>query len=130
VLLGASMGAAGFVLAVTVGDRVLSILYRPEYASGATLLMWLSIGAVFGFASAFLGHGMTTAGYLRAQPPLFFAVNCATALACWVLVPRLGQVGAGVALLVASIVQFALSVAVLRHGLKERSRKARERDGA
>jgi O-antigen/teichoic acid export membrane protein len=114
-LLGLSLviGIGGLLLAYFAGPQILSILFRPEYAAyGDLLKLTMMIGAVT-FLSASLGASLTAARVFKPQVKLLAIVGVTEALACWVLVPRMGLNGAAIACLVAAVLQFLGTALVL-----------------
>ena len=71
VAIGAGTGLAGVLLALVAGREILTILYRPEYADSADLLVLLMAAAAVSYMASFLGYGMTAAAScFRSQLPL------------------------------------------------------------
>lgn len=115
--IGALLGGAGVLVALVAGQEILTLLYRPEYAEHANLLVWLMVAAGLGYVSSFLGYGMTAARYFRIQMPLFALVTTISATACFWLIPTSGLRGAAIALMIAAIVQAGISLAVILQAL-------------
>jgi O-antigen/teichoic acid export membrane protein len=104
---GLLLGAAGLLAAWLAGPELLALLYPPDYARHADVLVWLMAAAAIGYVASFLGYGMTAARLFRVQPPLFAVAAGVTAVACAVLVPRYGLAGAAWACVASSAVQLA-----------------------
>ena len=107
VLLAASLGAGGVVVAVVAGRPLLTLIYRADYAQHAHVLTWLMVAGAISYVASMLGYGMTAARKFRVQVPLNVGVTGVTALACWLLVPRFGLQGAAYALLATAITSCA-----------------------
>jgi O-antigen/teichoic acid export membrane protein len=111
-LLAAAMGALTVGAAATAGRPLLAVLYAPDYAAHADVLVWLSVVAAFGYLSSALCCSITAA---RRFPEQLVVAALALAVS-WggarVLVPRFGLVGAAWALLAATATQ-ALSLALI-----------------
>jgi O-antigen/teichoic acid export membrane protein len=58
-LLGLAMGAAGVLGAAVFGRTLLRLLYRPEYAERADVLLWLMAAAGLSYIFSFLGYAGT-----------------------------------------------------------------------
>lgn len=115
VLLGLSLviGIGGVTLAYFAGPQILTILFRREYGAHTDLFkLTMIIGAVT-FLSASLGACLTAARIYKPQVTLLAIVGITEALGCWVLVPRMGLIGAAVACLGAALVQFLGNALVL-----------------
>ena len=104
VLLAASLGAGGIVVAVVAGRPLLTLIYRADYAQHAHVLTWLMVAGAVSYVASMFGYGMTAARKFRVQVPLNIGVTGVTALACWLLVPRFGLQGAAYALLTAAFI--------------------------
>ncbi|NEQ28455.1 MAG: lipopolysaccharide biosynthesis protein, partial [Microcoleus sp. SIO2G3] len=116
--IAAVLGGAIVFVASVAGERILTILYQPEYAQHKDLFVWLMVAAAIGYISSFLGDGMSAARYFRIQIPLFVSVTTTLAVACLWLLPTYGLQGAAIALIMAAIVQAAMSVGVIIHALR------------
>lgn len=116
---GAAMGVCGIVLAKLAGREILTILFRPEYAERADLLPWMMVVGSVAYMAQFLGYGMTAARYYHSQIVLFVLTNLSVAVASYALIPRQGLLGAILAMLIATLVQFIGSVIILVRGMRK-----------
>jgi O-antigen/teichoic acid export membrane protein len=117
--LGAAMGVCGLIVAKVAGREVLAMLFGPEYAERADLLPWMmAVGCVV-YVAQFLGYGMTAARCYRPQVVLFTLTNLAVAAHCYLLIPRLGLLGAILAMLIATIVQLVGSIVILLRNMRK-----------
>jgi O-antigen/teichoic acid export membrane protein len=103
VLLGAAVGILGIALGFVFGSVFLRLAYRSDYAQYSTVFTCLMVAAAFAYVGSMLGYGMTAAKLFRPQVPLFLAATASTALACWLLIPRLGLLGTAYAVLIGSV---------------------------
>lgn len=101
-LIGIGLGAAGVLVAALLGAPVLALLYRPDYAEHAGVLVWLMGAAGLGYVSSFFGYAMTAARRFAVQLPLFGLVVLVCSLSCALLVPAYGLYGAAWSLMLAS----------------------------
>jgi O-antigen/teichoic acid export membrane protein len=115
---GAILGACGMIISKLAGREILTVLFRPEYAERADLLPWIMAAGGVLFMAQFLGFGMTAAGYYNSQVVLNVLANLSLFAACYWFVPRLGLLGAILAMLIAAIVQLAGSAMVLAKGMR------------
>ena len=104
VLLAASLGAGGILVAVVAGRPLLTLIYRADYADYAPVFAWLMLAGAVNYVASMFSFGMTAARRLRVQLPLFAAVAGANALVCWLLIPRLGLMGGAYALLTGALI--------------------------
>lgn len=102
---GASLGAVGVLLAVTLGGPMLRLLYGGDYARFAPLLVWLMTAAGLGYVSTYLQDSLTTARNLVPKAVLLAGVATSSGLLAAWLVPRDGLQGAAVAVCAAGAVE-------------------------
>ena len=119
ILMGLAMGAAGVAIALLLGRPLLSLLYGPEYAAHVDVFAWIMVSGAIAFTASFLGYGMTAARYFKAQMPLFIFVVGMTTIACWLLIPAYGTIGAALSLVVGAMVQATGSAMVIMHALNK-----------
>jgi len=92
--LAALLGAAGILAAWIYGRPILTVLYRPEYATRPAAFVAVMVsGAVLHLASA-LGYALTAMRRFRIQVPIQIAVTAAVVASCAALVPNWGAAGA------------------------------------
>ena len=97
-------------LALLCGRALLTALYRPEYAREVAVFAIMMLTAGVGAIGSFFGYGMTAARSFRAQVPIIGMSTAVAAGLSFLLVPRMGLMGAAVALLL-SAVAFTLGCA-------------------
>jgi glycosyltransferase involved in cell wall biosynthesis len=109
------IGALTLIAARVFGQAALTVLYGPEYAADAGVLVWLVAATVITFASVFLGTGTTARHRFWAQL-LISVTSCIVVAACTVpLVRRYALYGAAWTLLLGAVVEFsAYALLVLR----------------
>jgi O-antigen/teichoic acid export membrane protein len=101
------------------GSMALRILYGREYAAHVGLLqLFVAIAGVTAVA-AVLGCGMTAARRFRAQLPVLTATVLVCAIGAIRLTPKLGAVGAALAMLISATVQVAGSYWVVRKAISQ-----------
>jgi O-antigen/teichoic acid export membrane protein len=115
---GVALGAGGLLVVRTWGRELLTVLYRPAYATYTDALEVLMLAAGIGYVATVLGHAMTSARLFRVQIPLFAAVATASLVACVVLVPTRGVRGAAEASVVAAVVNLLGAAAVNLYALR------------
>lgn len=122
--IGGAIGIAGVALSALAGRPFLSIAFRPDYADSADVLIWVMVAGAIGYVASFLGYGVTATRRFIVQAPLIAVVTASTALACVILIPRYGLIGAAWALSGAAAVQLVGSAAVLRGAIANCGRRA------
>jgi O-antigen/teichoic acid export membrane protein len=113
VLIALALGTAGVAAVALAGGPILRILYSPDYASLAPLLIQVMAAAIPVYAAGILGYAVTSTRAFDAQFPLFCAAAASCGLAAWLLVPRFGLAGAPMALAVSACVQIGGEIAIL-----------------
>ena len=116
-VIGGALGIAGIIIATLVGQQILVLLYRPDYAKYANMLVWIMIAAGVSYIASFLGYGMTAARAFKVQPVIFSIVTGATTLCCWLWVPTYGLLGAARAIIVSAAIQVTASAVVNVHAI-------------
>jgi O-antigen/teichoic acid export membrane protein len=102
-MLGGLIAAVGVPLTFLVGQPLLTLLYRREYADHVGLLALFVGIAGLGTIGTFLFCGLTAARTFRAQVPVYFIAMLVAAVGSGLLVPRDGIIGAGIALLLSAM---------------------------
>jgi len=116
--IGAVLGAAGVLVAISFGRQILSTFFRPEYAAASDVFVWVMLAAAVSYPASFLGYGLTAARRFKVQAPLIAIVTAVTAASCVVFVPRYGLIGAASATVVGAVVQLIGSALILRHATR------------
>jgi O-antigen/teichoic acid export membrane protein len=110
---GALFGAAGLVVGLCFGERLLMLLYGAEYAAHYRVL-WLLIlaTAIYGVACMFTS-AVTAARRFRIQVPLYAMIVGANGIGCALWVPKAGLAGGAAALVLSASVHLALGAGVV-----------------
>jgi O-antigen/teichoic acid export membrane protein len=117
VLAGALLGAVGVALSALAGRWFLVHVYRPEFASGAPVLVILSAAAGMTLVASMLGYSLTAARVIAIQPFLLTLTLTVLTAGCFAIVPRWGESGAAWALLCATSVHALVSWVALRRAV-------------
>lgn len=120
----AALGAAAFVLTIICGRQLLLVLYRPEYANHARLLVAMMLVGWVGAVTACLGCAMSAARQFSVQVPLFAITTVVAYVGCHALIPRYGLAGAAVATGIAMTAQMVGSVLVLWRAISRSTARA------
>src|SRR5437588_2525991 len=116
--MGGAIFVLGPVLARFFGRTFLTILYRPEYADSVSVLAVMLMGGGVTAIGYFLGFGINAARRFRLQVPVIAFSTLTTTALTGVLVPRLGIMGAALALFVGALVHAAGNAIALRSALR------------
>jgi O-antigen/teichoic acid export membrane protein len=101
-------------LAVLTGDRLLEIVYSPQYIGYQATFITLSAWGGASYCVAVLGSAVTAARQLRVQLPITAFATLATGIGAMILVPSLGLTGAAIAVTAGAIVHAIALATVLQ----------------
>jgi len=119
--IGVLLGSAGVLVALVAGRQILTLFYGPEYAlHGVFALVMLAAG--IDYIATMLLFVITSARYFRVQLPLHILTTSTVALACFILVPSSGLIGAAIALIIADLVRTGGSLIAALHAFRELSK--------
>ncbi|MDH7602748.1 MAG: lipopolysaccharide biosynthesis protein [Armatimonadota bacterium] len=110
-------GVIGIAVSLLWGSKILSILFTPEYARAANVLVLVMAASAVTSVAAITNYAMTATRDIAVQLPIFALVCGATAAVCSIAVPRYGISGAALGLLAGAIVHLILGSAVVVRGL-------------
>jgi O-antigen/teichoic acid export membrane protein len=118
--LASLMAAAGVCMSWWFGRELLTLLYTPEYAARADVLVWVMVAAGIGYFGSCLGYGITaTRAYGRFLLP-YMAVTLVTVAASAVLIPARGIMGAAWVLCITALVSCAAPLLIFQSLRKAR----------
>jgi glycosyltransferase involved in cell wall biosynthesis len=117
VAMSVGFGSLALLMTIILGRRILGVIYGPEYADHAGVLVWLMATAVVTFASVFLGAGTTARGRFGAQLTISTVSFAFVAASIGPLVQRFGLIGAAWALLIGAIVELCAYAVLTAHDL-------------
>lgn len=111
-LLAGGLGFAAVAVAALFGQRLLAVLYRPEYANGPLLVQLMIVGGVYWVSTA-QGYILTAIRWLKAQIVVLGLTVVVAIAACAWMVPSMGLMGAAHALQLSAVVQWMGSAYLL-----------------
>src|SRR5690606_38826380 len=103
------VAGGGILLSLVAGERILLLVFGPDFAARADVLVLLALAGSVGFASAVPGYGLTATGAHGVQLPLFCLITAVSVGLCAWLIPAFGMRGAAIAILGTYLVQFFAS---------------------
>jgi O-antigen/teichoic acid export membrane protein len=109
----ALMGGVGVVVALVAGDKILALLFRPDYGSSAGVFARIMVAGALGYVVSAQGYAMTAARKLVQQIPLLMGTVGVTTMCSWYLVPRRGLEGAAEAWVLGSLFLLACNTALM-----------------
>jgi O-antigen/teichoic acid export membrane protein len=108
------IGGCGWLLTVTIGDWILSILYTQEYSAYVHILELLVLGAILDYAATVLGFALTAARKFSIQPYLASVWTICTVLGSILFIPSHGLIGAAVVAIAANGIRLICTGLVVR----------------
>jgi O-antigen/teichoic acid export membrane protein len=116
-----TFGVAGFGIAHFAGREVLTLIYRPEYATRQDAFIWLMAASGVLYLGSTAGVGMMAVRCFTPQLPLYAVSAVGTALASYIFVPIMGLRGAALAILISALIQCAGGAIFLRNACRRGS---------
>ena len=112
-VVGVALGVGGLALALLFGRTVLTLLYKPEYATQSAAFDLLMFAAGIGYLASFLEYALTASHSFKLQPVVLAAAVAVSTAGCAMWVRDRGLLGAAMAMAVAAAVQLAGNAAAL-----------------
>lgn len=110
ILGGAALGVAAVIVSATIGEWILGVVFTPDVARHADVLVWLAVTSGLVWSYVFLGTALDALRSFRVQPWIHGASTAVIAAAAALLVPDHGPQGAAWAMLVGFSVECTLYV--------------------
>jgi O-antigen/teichoic acid export membrane protein len=117
---GALLGTGSVIVMAIWGRRILTSVYGMQYAEHTQLAVWIVAAGGISYLASALGYGLTAAGCLRPQLPLFGVLTAVvlTTSAFWI--PRFGLNGAAAVLMTAACAQFLGAAGLMLGALRQK----------
>jgi O-antigen/teichoic acid export membrane protein len=122
--LSALLGLAGVVVAGLAGKPLLTLVYGALFAERVDIFVWVMVAGMITYAATPLGYSLTAMRIFHVQPLVFAAVLAVNALACLLLVPGYGALGAVWGWVIAATFQLLLTGSMNWYGLRAARRVA------
>ncbi len=117
-LIGAGLGVSGVLIAIVAGRLIIRVLYGARYSDHPGVLVWVMIAGAFSYLASFAGYSLTAARRFKPQLPMSIAVAATTLVLSVMLVKWHGIVGGVEAIAGGNLVQFVVSMIILRRKSK------------
>jgi O-antigen/teichoic acid export membrane protein len=117
-LLGLTLGVAGVLVSILLGEQLLGLVYGQAYARYGLLLTCTMAAAGLGFMAAFLGAALTAARRFGAMVTMNLLSLVATGLLCWWAIPLFGLLGAPLAVGMAFLLKVTVNMVVVEQFLR------------
>jgi O-antigen/teichoic acid export membrane protein len=94
VAIGAILGILGIVVTSLLGEYVLAILFRPDYAEYKQVFTWIAVAGAVLFVFTFMNCGLNAARKFKIQVPIYGSAALICCVSSVVLIPPYGMAGA------------------------------------
>ncbi|HEY8291234.1 MAG TPA: hypothetical protein VIG44_02040, partial [Thermomicrobiales bacterium] len=112
------LAAGGVLLSLIAGRQLLTLLYRPEYAAHLAVFIWVIAAAGIGYLASVCGYAMTAARQFTIQVPIYVLSIAVVTIACALLVPAHGLLGAAWAIFAMFAMQLPLKGVAILYALR------------
>jgi O-antigen/teichoic acid export membrane protein len=97
-LMGNTIGFAAVAVVVAGGREIMTVLYRPDYASQAAVFVWIVVAVSLRYSYVFIGVAVTAMRHFRVQLYLRIGAFVWLMLTSAILIKSFGLIGAAAAL--------------------------------
>ena len=109
----AALAVAGVLVAIFLGAPILRVMYGPEYAAHSTLLVPIMIAGGLNYLGWFAKNILNSMRLFGRQAPLALCALVTMLIACAMLVPGHGLMGAAWAWIIAAALHIILASALI-----------------
>ncbi|GAA5135737.1 lipopolysaccharide biosynthesis protein [Thalassotalea piscium] len=102
---GVLIGVIGLVIASTIGAWLLNLIYNDAIAQLTTELQLIIFASLIRYSYIFLGAGLNVLQCFNQQTLVYGSGTLGLTIACLVLVPMYGTLGASIAMVIACIIE-------------------------
>jgi O-antigen/teichoic acid export membrane protein len=113
------VGLTCTIIAAVAGKAILTVCYNSEYATHQGVFVLLMFSAGFLYVGSILGGGVAIVRRFWTFTLLYLSVPLLTLVIAWLLVPKLGLIGAAFATLVYCIANAVVPIAVIASAYRE-----------
>jgi O-antigen/teichoic acid export membrane protein len=114
-----ALGVLGVVIASVAGAPLLELIYASEYVHAAPVFVLAMVAALVNNLLAVCGFAVTAAGLFRPQVPLQLLNVVTLLIACAILVPERGIVGAAWATVLASTLHVISGACLVLYAIRK-----------
>lgn len=104
-LFGVLIGIIGLVIVSTVGSWLLTFIYNDSIAQLTTELQFIILASLIRYSYIFLGAGLNVLQCFNQQTFVYGTGTLGLTLACFLLVPTYGTLGASIAMVIACVLE-------------------------
>lgn len=112
-LIGLLLGLIGIIVVYFYGNTILTIIYNPDFTRYNYIFILLMVASAIGYVTSLLNIGIVVARYIRIQPILSVVVLSISIVSCFMLVPKLGLIGAAYAVIITFLIQFIGNLCII-----------------
>jgi O-antigen/teichoic acid export membrane protein len=109
-LVGATIGLAGVIVACLFGHFFLLLFYNENIAQLSSEMVWILAAAAIRYIYIFIGTAMNSLKQFNTQTIIYTIGTASVLVACLVLVPTQGTLGAAKAMVIATAAECILFI--------------------
>lgn len=117
-LTGLVLGTLGILISWSMGAFFLALFYTPQIAQYQDVLTVLMLAAAVRYIYIFLGTALASIQRFTIQTKIYAVGLSAMAVACYLLIPEHGLLGAAYAMLIATVVEFILFALTIKSQIR------------
>ncbi len=118
VLISASLGTAGIIVALVAGQLVLNLLYGPAYAVHADVFLWIVIAGAINYTVGVSNYAVIAARIFWLQLATSAISVLAIIMLSFLLIPVAGLKGAALVLVIGSLIRLLLKATEIGWALR------------
>ncbi len=107
-------------LIIPVSDIVFPLLFNKDFKGNHFLLTIIFLGSLFSFLSFVFNNGLNAMKLFKVQLPVYLASSIFSIIAGYILIPKLGLMGAAYVFTSTSFIQCCLLAGFLIYSLKDK----------
>lgn len=119
VVLAVFIGVLGVLVALVLGEFILTIVYDVDYADYNDILIYVMVAGIFTYTSSFLGFGITAMRKFKIQPYIGFVTLLVCFISSIIVIPKYGLIGGSFVLIISALVELILKIIVITYFLKK-----------
>jgi O-antigen/teichoic acid export membrane protein len=116
------VGLVGALIAAVAGRFILTLCYNSEYATQQGVFVVLMLSAAFYYVGSMLGGGVAIVRRFWTYTLLYMSVPLMALLVAWLLIPRIGLMGAAVSTLAYCMANAAIPIVVIAFAHRDEAR--------
>jgi len=111
-LTGATIGFIGLIIATLFGEWILTVIYTEVLGQFSRELQLVIVASLVRYSYIFLGAALNALRCFNQQVIVYGSGTITLAIACLLLVPQHGALGAALAMIIACVIEFIVMVSI------------------